>query len=98
MESWAQYECDERSASEAELAIENERLHRQLAAVMELRTAELNEDNLCLINYLTEVCPPHCSLYSTARPGCAESLHMLHLASQSALTFQKYGCRDHLAG
>ena len=82
IDSWAHYECDERSASEAELAIENERLHRQLAAVMELRTAELNEDNLCLINYLTEVRPPHCSPYSAAQPGCAESLHMLHLASQ----------------
>ena len=75
MDPWAQHESDERSASEAELAIENERLHRQLAAVMELRTAELNEDNLCLINYLTEVCPPHCSL--TAASTVLHSLDVL---------------------
>jgi hypothetical protein len=42
-------------ASEAELAAENERLHRQLAAVMEVRAAEINGDNLRLVNHLTEV-------------------------------------------
>ncbi|CAL8464396.1 g3931 [Coccomyxa elongata] len=40
--------------SEAELASENERLHRQLSAVMEMRAAEINEDNLRLVNHLTE--------------------------------------------
>ena len=43
------------SATEAELAAEVERLHRQLAAVMEVRAAEINTDNLRLVNYLTEV-------------------------------------------
>ena len=75
MDAWTQHECDERSASEAELAIENERLHRQLAAVMELRTAELNEDNLYLINYLTEVCPPH---------AASTVLHSLNVLSHCA--------------
>lgn len=41
--------------SEAELASENERLHRQLSAVMEMRAAEINDDNLRLVNHLTEV-------------------------------------------
>ena len=45
-----------RSASETELAAECERLHRQLRAVMEVRAAEINADNLRLVNYLTEVC------------------------------------------
>ena len=44
------------SASEAELATECERLQRQLHAVMEVRAAEINADNLRLVNYLTEVC------------------------------------------
>ena len=42
-------------ASEAELAAENERLHRQLAALMEVRAAEINGDNLRIVNHLTEV-------------------------------------------
>ena len=52
------------SASEAELATECERLQRQLHAVMEVRAAEINADNLRLVNYLTEV---HSHLSGTCR-------------------------------
>ena len=36
-------------------ASEVERLQRQLAAVMESRAAEINDDNIRLVNHLSEV-------------------------------------------
>ena len=35
-----------------------ERLQRELAAVKESRAADINEDNIRLVNQLTEVRPP----------------------------------------
>lgn len=49
------FACGWHRLSEAELASENERLQRQLSAVMEMRAAEINNDNLRLVNHLTEV-------------------------------------------
>ena len=45
----------DRGAEDAGQASEVERLKRQLAAVMESRAAEINEDNIRLINQLSEV-------------------------------------------